>query len=74
MKKHISTIWLLGIIVASVLLIWGISRGVHDRIAAGIREDFEGKIREFEDTVDDDLYEKIPSIHILISGYMSNGI
>ena len=62
MKKHISTIWLLGIIVASVLLIWGISRGVHDRIAAGIREDFEGKIREFEDTVDDDLYDFVCDI------------
>ncbi len=59
MKKNISTIWVLGIAVASILLIWGISRGVHDRTAARIREDFEGKIREFENTVDDDLYDSI---------------
>ena len=73
MKKNIITIWVLGIAIASILLIRGVSRGIHDRTAAGIREDFEGKIQEFENTVDDDLYDSICDVNTDIKDAETTG-
>ncbi|MCR5738225.1 MAG: hypothetical protein K6G43_00235 [Lachnospiraceae bacterium] len=59
MKKIKGTICLLCIATALILVIRGVIRTVHDRRAAEIRADFEEKISEFENTVDDDLYDII---------------